>query len=126
APARRVHRDVRRHFAPALGLAAGPELGELEGAILRQAAVLGPPVGMPVRPGRPAPRRGARPPLPHGPRLVGREAETEALGAELARAAAGEFRVVLVLADAGVGKSRLVGQFVADQGEDVAAMAGRA
>ena len=139
AEALRVYQDVRRHFAEELGLEPGAELRELEAAVLRQDPGLGLPAGPAAGPGgaaraagaagpdRPrAARRGARPPLPHGPRLVGRETETEALEAELARAAAGEFRVVLVLADAGVGKSRLVGQFVADRAEGVAAMAGRA
>jgi len=132
AEALRAYQDVRRHYAEELGLEPGAELRELEAAVLRQDLRLGPSVDAPparsptVRPARPAARRGGRPALPHGPRLVGREAETEALEAELDRAAAGEFRVVLVLADAGVGKSRLVAQFLADRPEGVAVLAGRA
>jgi ATP/maltotriose-dependent transcriptional regulator MalT len=42
-----------------------------------------------------------------GPELVGRRDELGALEDELSRAAAGSFRVVLLLGDAGVGKSRL-------------------
>jgi hypothetical protein len=41
------------------------------------------------------------------PRLVGRRYEMAALEDEFGRAAAGEFRVVLLLGEAGVGKSRL-------------------
>src|SRR5581483_4931487 len=120
AEALRAYQDVRRHFAEELGLEPGAELRELEAAVLRQDVRLGPSIDTP------AARPGGRPPLPHGPRLVGREAETEALEAELDRAAAGEFRVVLVLADAGVGKSRLVAQFLADRPDGVAVLAGRA
>ena len=42
-----------------------------------------------------------------GPELVGRRDELGALEDELSRAVAGEFRVVLLLGEAGVGKSRL-------------------
>ncbi len=44
---------------------------------------------------------------PPGPQLVGRAAELAALNDEFGRAASGEFRVVLMLGEAGVGKSRL-------------------
>lgn len=54
-----------------------------------------------------------RAPVPRGPRLVGREAELGALEAELARAAAGQFRCVLLVADPGVGKTRLAAEFLA-------------
>ena len=43
------------------------------------------------------------------PRLVGRRDEMAALEDEFARAAAGEFRVVLLLGEAGVGKSGWAG-----------------
>jgi class 3 adenylate cyclase len=45
-------------------------------------------------------------------RFVGREKETAALEAALARAAAGDAQVVGVVAEAGVGKSRLCDEFV--------------
>jgi DNA-binding CsgD family transcriptional regulator len=51
------------------------------------------------RQGRPMPRA--------GPELAGRRAEIAALEGELARAREGNFRVVLLLGEAGVGKSRL-------------------
>lgn len=46
------------------------------------------------------------------PALVGRERELEILEQELAQASSGPPRCVLVLGDAGVGKTRLAGQFV--------------
>jgi DNA-binding CsgD family transcriptional regulator len=61
-----------------------------------------------------------------GPALVGRERETVVLEAELARAGAGEFRTVLVVADPGVGKTRLVGEFMARHGAEVLGLAARA
>ena len=47
------------------------------------------------------------------PELVGRRREFAALEDELGRAGAGEFRLVLLLGDAGVGKSRLARELVA-------------
>ncbi|MGH4016724.1 MAG: ATP-binding protein [Pseudonocardiaceae bacterium] len=46
------------------------------------------------------------------PRLVGRSPELAALESDFRRAAAGEFRCVLMLADPGVGKSRLGSEFL--------------
>ena len=54
-----------------------------------------------------------RAPACSGPRLVGRRAELATLEDELARAVAGEFRVVLLLGEAGVGKSRLARELLA-------------
>ena len=59
------------------------------------------------------------------PRLVGRRDEMAALEDEFARAAAGEFRVVLLLGEAGVGKSRLGRELLARHPE-AAGMFGRA
>ena len=47
------------------------------------------------------------------PELVGRREELAALEDELGRAGAGEFRLVLLLGDAGVGKSRLARELLA-------------
>src|SRR3954470_10264550 len=47
------------------------------------------------------------------PELVGRRRELAALEEELGRAAAGEFRLVLLLGDAGGGKSRLARELLA-------------
>jgi hypothetical protein len=78
--------------------------------------------GLPVE--RPAPRARAR--RPRGPRLVGREAELEVLEDELQSAAAGEFRCVLLTAEAGVGKTRLAAELVSRHGEDVITLSARA
>lgn len=55
----------------------------------------------------------SRAPGPWKTRLVGRDAELAVLEAERRRAAAGELRCVLVLADAGLGKTRLAGELLA-------------
>ena len=62
-----------------------------------------PPLGRrrPVRPGR-----------TRGPGIVGRERELAVLDDELAGAATGELRCVLLSAEAGVGKSRLIREFL--------------
>ena len=63
----------------------------------------------PLAPVRPGPRAVAA----RRPRLVGRDAELTAIESELSRAAGGEFRCVLVVADPGMGKTRLSGELVA-------------
>jgi Predicted drug exporters of the RND superfamily len=55
----------------------------------------------------------SRAPGPWKTRLVGRDSELAVLEAERRRAAAGELRCVLVLADAGLGKTRLAGELLA-------------
>jgi tetratricopeptide (TPR) repeat protein len=53
-------------------------------------------------------------PVPaRGPRMVNRRTELATLETELDRAAGGQFRCVLVLADPGVGKTRLAGELLA-------------
>ncbi len=74
---------------------------------------------------RPATPR-ARVRRPRGPRLVGRDLELEALEDELQVAAAGEFRCVLLTAEAGVGKTRLAAELAARHGEDVVVLSARA
>jgi DNA-binding NarL/FixJ family response regulator len=51
--------------------------------------------------------------MPQGKSLVGRAAELAELEGERRRAASGEFRVVLLLADPGIGKTRLAREFLA-------------
>jgi class 3 adenylate cyclase/tetratricopeptide (TPR) repeat protein len=72
----------------------------------------------------PPPARRARP--PRGPQLVGRERQLAALEAELDRVADGEFRCVLVLGEAGVGKTRLAGELGARHQEDSVFLSARA
>jgi len=58
--------------------------------------------------------------------LVGRAAEMAQLDGELRRAASGEVRVVLLLGDAGIGKTRLAREFVARKGGRVFGLSARA
>ncbi len=62
---------------------------------------------------------------PRGPRLVGRDGELEVLEDELQSAVAGEFRCVLLTAEAGVGKTRLAAELAARHGEDVVTLSAR-
>ena len=78
----------------------------------------------PIERARRRPGRGVR--RPRGPRLVGRDLELEALEDELQVAAAGEFRCVLLTAEAGVGKTRLAAELAARHGEDVVVLSARA
>jgi predicted ATPase len=48
-----------------------------------------------------------------GPALIGREEELAVLDAQLGRATRGEFSIVLLLGDPGVGKTRLARELVA-------------
>src|SRR4029450_9876290 len=52
-----------------------------------------------------------------GPELVGRREELAALEEEFSRTEAGELRVVLLLGEAGVGKSRLARELLSRHGE---------
>ena len=58
--------------------------------------------------------------------LVGREREVEVLEREMERARAGEFRAVLLVGDAGVGKTRLASEFLARHQDDVVGLSARA
>lgn len=68
--------------------------------------------------------RRARP--PRGPQLVGREEELADLEAELDRVTDGEFRCVLVLGEAGMGKTRLAGELGARHQDDSIYLSARA
>lgn len=76
-----------------------------------------------------SPGRSPRPAVtiaPRGPPLVGRAEQLAFLEEELTRAAAGEFRCVLVLGEPGVGKTRLAGELVARHGGAATGLAARA
>lgn len=84
--------------------------------------------GVVAQPSRPAAvRRRAGPATgPRGPRLVGRSAELATLEAEFRRASGGEFRCLLVTADAGVGKTRLAAELLARVPQPSVALSARA
>jgi class 3 adenylate cyclase len=72
----------------------------------------------PIRATTPVPARG----LP----LAGRQREMAVLEEELARAATGEFRCVLLVGEPGVGKTRLGAELLARHGEAITGLAARA
>ncbi|HEV8626531.1 MAG TPA: AAA family ATPase [Acidimicrobiia bacterium] len=79
----------------------------------------------------PEPARGragppAAPADPRALRLVGREDELEVLEIELARAASGRLRVVLLVGEPGIGKTRLARELVARQADGVVSLSARA
>ncbi|MGQ0803461.1 MAG: BTAD domain-containing putative transcriptional regulator, partial [Actinomycetota bacterium] len=118
-----VYQSTRRALVDQLGVEPGPELRELEAAVLRQdpelssAATVAPPVA--TAPGQSAPQvppeAWLRPPLPPvitaGSRVpfVGREPELARLQRAWRDCALDGTRLVLVTGEPGIGKSRLVG-----------------
>ncbi len=59
-------------------------------------------------------------------KLVGRKSELTELGRALQQAAAAEFRIVLLLSEAGIGKTRVVREFMARRRAAVVALSARA
>ncbi|GAY12104.1 BTAD domain-containing putative transcriptional regulator [Pseudonocardia sp. N23] len=102
---------ARRRLADELGVDPGPALRELERDVLAQAPHLGAATAAPVAP--PAPPVQAVP-VVDPPLLLGRDVELDRLRAAAARAGTPGPQVVLVSADAGVGKSTLVEGFRAE------------
>ena len=101
--------ELRRHLVGELGLDPGPEIRDLELAILEQRPDLAwhppPPASTPVIDRR---RDHAATPT-----FVGREAELGRLAAAWAGARAGERRAVLIGGEAGIGKTALAAQVAA-------------
>ena len=105
ALALRVYADFARQLTDELGVDPGAELRALHLSVLRaEPAVDGPPVTVPPAPGQGSPAR---------PTLAGRAGELAALQAAYDRAGAGAPRFVVVEGEAGIGKTRLVSEFVA-------------
>lgn len=98
ADALRAFQSARTYLGEELGIAPGPRLRELESAILRQDPALGGPAMAPV----PAPA------VVSSTGLVGRGAELSQLRGALASARRGVGQTVLVLGEAGIGKTRLL------------------
>ncbi|MGY1773280.1 BTAD domain-containing putative transcriptional regulator [Blastococcus sp. SYSU D00813] len=93
-------RRARAHLAEELGIDPGPDLRQLEAAVLRQDPALDAPSPAPPPPPDPAG------PAATSPGLVGRDAELAEVDRVLAAAAGGRGRVVLVLGEPGIGKTR--------------------
>ena len=77
-------------------------------------------------PPRPPKRSRVGHPIGRGPRLVGRDGELDLLESELAAAAAGEMRTVLLVGEPGVGKTRLARELLARHSGRVVALSARA
>lgn len=95
---------ARARLVEELGVDPGPALRELERDVLAQAAHLGAAPVATVRAAAASPA----PPAAQPPVLLGRDAELDRLRAAAAQAGTPGPQVVLVSADAGVGKSTLV------------------
>ncbi|MFL4945922.1 BTAD domain-containing putative transcriptional regulator [Streptomyces sp. MMS24-I31] len=112
-----TYERIRTAVAEELGVDLSRELQDLHGEILRQeltdSAVAGPPsrTVLPPRtaqaPEPTAPRAAVSPP-PSGDRLVGRQGEVERLQVLLEGVRRGRGRLLLVLGEQGMGKTRLV------------------
>lgn len=111
ADALRAYQKARRRLAEELGISPGPELRELEVAVLQQRPDLdwrpATPVPAPAAaPAPTAPTARARPAAADVPPLVGRTTELETLAALLdGTSGAG---VLLLTGEPGIGKSRLL------------------
>ncbi|KUJ54426.1 transcriptional regulator [Streptomyces albus subsp. albus] len=113
-------RRARAIFADELGLDPGPDLVDLEEAILTQRTDLLRAAVPPSRAATPRPQATA-PPANNGPgatTFVGREGELAALVAAAGEAAADGARVALVTGEAGLGKSALLEHLGARLGRD--------
>ena len=105
AEALQVYQDARRKLVEELGIEPGERLRELERAILAQdpALILTRVESAATQPPAQAPR------IP----FVGRERELSELSASLDDACAGHGRLVLLVGEPGIGKSRLAEELIA-------------
>ena len=118
ADALRAYSTARTTLIEELGLEPGPELRDLERAVLAHDPALAAPVGAAPAVHAPA-ERPARPAPEHadaratGPTLVGRRTELASLQSDLDDVIAGHGRVALLAGEPGIGKSRLAEEVAA-------------
>ena len=122
ADALEVLREVREVLAGELGIEPGPELRELQTAVLRQDPSLE-WVAPPHRPGAPVVALRPRPSAPEptaGPEwpMVGRDHDLAALEEAWHRAAGGVATYAVLTGEPGIGKSRLAAELVAIARQD--------
>ena len=118
AEALQAYQDARRKLVEELGIEPGERLRDLERAILAQDPELALPAPRARRPSR---QRGHR-----QSRFVGRERELNELIAGLDDACAGRGRLVLLVGEPGIGKSRLAEELIAQaEGRGVQVLIGR-
>jgi cytochrome c-type biogenesis protein CcmH/NrfG len=120
-----TYHAARQRLLDELGVEPGPDLREIEAAILRQDAALAVPPGAPPRTSLAiAPVRLRAAGADAG--LVGRDSELERLQAVLA-GVVGSRRpaLVTVVGEPGVGKSRLVGEFASRVRDEVTVLSGQ-
>ena len=111
AEALRTFEQVRIFLRDELGAAPSPALGTLHARLLRDHAPAAPePAPAPARPAAPTELPRVTTQLTGGA-FVGRERFTERLRIRWAETCAGQTRLVLLVGDAGVGKSRLAAEF---------------
>ncbi|HUA42383.1 MAG TPA: AAA family ATPase [Streptosporangiaceae bacterium] len=106
-----TYEALRERLAAELGTDPAPPTRDLHLAILREdprATAHGPGTGRPAE----LPPASARPPAEPGPALVGRAREIAELRAAWSRAAAAEPGVVMIVGEAGIGKTALA-EFIA-------------
>ena len=123
AKALAAYASLQRRLSEELGVDPAPQTRDLHLAILREQDI-GPadgrrgPAGRSAGPAGGGPGRGAAGGGLRGPTLVGREGEIRALRDAWHRAAGGQPELMMIVGEAGIGKTALAEFFAAEAAED--------